>query len=145
MCTASRAELNCQLTTHWVKVKVKVTLQLTVSQPVRLGVEPHYYSLAVTVLFLWGALSDDRTGSVFCICCWHLPAQSFSGPSAVRLVTIFYCLRFETSLFVASYDSRGYGGGIQPRLHTVSDCDLKLVSLITSRHGPRKKHSSPLL
>jgi hypothetical protein len=33
------------------------------------------------------------------------------------LVTIFYCLRFETSLFVASYDTQGYGGGIRPRLH----------------------------
>jgi hypothetical protein len=34
------------------------------------------------------------------------------------LVTIFYCLKFETSLFVASYDSQGHGGGIRPRLHT---------------------------
>jgi hypothetical protein len=25
---------------------------------------------------------------------------------------MFYCLRFDTSLFVASYDSQGYGGGI---------------------------------
>jgi hypothetical protein len=33
-------------------------------------------------------------------------------------VTIFYSLRFETSLFVASYDSQGHGGGIRPRLHT---------------------------
>jgi hypothetical protein len=30
----------------------------------------------------------------------------------------FYCLRFGTSLFVASYDSQGHGGGIRPRLHT---------------------------
>jgi hypothetical protein len=30
----------------------------------------------------------------------------------------FYCLRLETSLFVASYDSQGRGGGIRPRLHT---------------------------
>jgi hypothetical protein len=61
----------------------------------------------------------------------------------VILMTTFYCLRFETSstwraryispknrvaqlypqgtkfLFVASYDSQGYGGGIRPRLHTV--------------------------
>jgi hypothetical protein len=28
----------------------------------------------------------------------------------VGLVAMFYCLRFETSLFVASYDSQGYGG-----------------------------------
>jgi hypothetical protein len=31
---------------------------------------------------------------------------------------IFFCLRYETSLFVASYDSQGYGGDIRPRLHT---------------------------
>jgi hypothetical protein len=31
-------------------------------------------------------------------------------------VTIFHSLRFETSLFVASYDSQGHGGGIGPRL-----------------------------
>jgi hypothetical protein len=34
------------------------------------------------------------------------------------LVTIFYYLIFETSLFDASYDSQGYGGGIRLRLHT---------------------------
>jgi hypothetical protein len=33
------------------------------------------------------------------------------------LVTIFYCLRFETSLFFASYESQGHGGGIWTRLH----------------------------
>jgi hypothetical protein len=42
--------------------------------------------------------------------------QSFSGPSPIGLVAISYCLRFETSLFVASYDSQGHGGGIQSRL-----------------------------
>jgi hypothetical protein len=57
-------------------------------------------------------------GSVFCICCWSLPAQSFSNPSPLGLATIFYCLRFETSIFVASYDSQGHTGGIRPRLHT---------------------------
>jgi hypothetical protein len=56
-------------------------------------------------------------GSVVYNCSWPPPAQSFSGPSPVRLVTIFYCLRFETSLLAASYDSQGYGGGIRPRLH----------------------------
>jgi hypothetical protein len=43
--------------------------------------------------------------------------HSFSGPSP-GLATIFYRLRFEISLFVASYDSQGYGGGIRSRLHT---------------------------
>jgi hypothetical protein len=57
-------------------------------------------------------------GSVVYNCCRPSPAQSFLGPSPVGLVAIFYCLRFETSLFVASYDSQGHGGGIRPRLHT---------------------------
>jgi hypothetical protein len=39
-------------------------------------------------------------GSVFRICYWPLPAQSFSGPSPLGLAPVF-----ETSLFVASYDS----------------------------------------
>jgi hypothetical protein len=56
--------------------------------------------------------------SVVYNCCWSSPAQSFSGPSPVGLATIFYCPRFETSLFVASYDSQSYGWGIRPRLHT---------------------------
>jgi hypothetical protein len=50
-----------------------------------------------------------------------MTAQSFSGPSPVGLVAKFYCLKFETSLFVASYDSQGHGGGIQPRLHTMNN------------------------
>jgi hypothetical protein len=35
-------------------------------------------------------------------------------------VAIFYCLRFETSLFFASYDSQGYGGGIPPRIFSLA-------------------------
>jgi hypothetical protein len=56
-------------------------------------------------------------GSILCIRCRSLQAQSFSGRSPLGLATIFYCLRFETSLFVASYDSQSHGGGIRPRLH----------------------------
>jgi hypothetical protein len=52
-----------------------------------------------------------------------LPAQSFSGSSPLGLETIFYGLRFETSLFVASYDSQGHGEGIRPHL-LVSSLDL---------------------
>jgi hypothetical protein len=36
----------------------------------------------------------------------------------VGLVTIFYCLWFETSLFADSYDSQGCGGGIRSCLRT---------------------------
>jgi hypothetical protein len=71
-------------------------------------------------------------GSAVCNCYWLSPAQSFSGPSPVGLVVIFYCLRFETSLLVASYDSQGHGGGIRPRLHTgtlISETNYALYSL----------------
>jgi hypothetical protein len=109
------------LPTVKVRVRDKVTLRLTVSQSVSLGVAPHLglmidwqlRSCFCGVCSLW-----REDGSVFCISCWPLPAQSFSGPSPFGLATIFYCLRFETSLFVASYDSQGHGGGIRPRFHT---------------------------
>jgi hypothetical protein len=52
------------------------------------------------------------------MCCWPLSAQSFSGTSPLGLQTIVYCLRFENSLFVASYDSQGHGGSIRPNLYT---------------------------
>jgi hypothetical protein len=49
-----------------------------------------YYCLTVAGLLMWGALSDEWKGLA----------------------------RFETSLFVASSDSQGHGGGIRPHLHT---------------------------
>jgi hypothetical protein len=81
-------------------------------------------------------------GSVVYNCCWSLPAQSFSGPSPVRFVTLFYCLRFNTSLFFASYDSRGYGGSIRARLH-MGYCRFSAELLfITISHWPNRKHLS---
>jgi hypothetical protein len=77
-----------------------------------------YYCLTVTVLFFVGRPLWWKDGSVFCVCCWPLPEQSFSCPSPLILSTIFYCLRFKTSLFVASYYSLGHCGGIRPRLNT---------------------------
>jgi hypothetical protein len=61
------------------------------------GVEPspglatRYYfllegcCLKVAVLFLWGALSDERTGL-------QLAVQSLNDPSRAEPVTILYCL-----------------------------------------------------
>jgi hypothetical protein len=61
---------------------------------------------------LWG-----EDGPVVNNSCWPWPVQSFSCPSPLGLATVFYCLRLETSLFVASYDLQGYGGGIWLHLH----------------------------
>jgi hypothetical protein len=108
-----------------------------------LGLLTKYYFLSegfclkVAVLSLWGALSDERMGLQFAV-------QSLNGPSRAEAVTILYCLigGFPNpdgqvpvfispknrvvqlyglvlgSLYVASYDSQGYGGGILTRLHT---------------------------
>jgi hypothetical protein len=123
--TPTSLSLIHRLTYNWLQqVKVKVTLRLTASQSVSLGVEPpsgahdqifffDIYGLVFVGCPLW-----REDGSVFCIYCWPLPVRSFSGPSPLKLETIFYCLRLETSLFVASYDSQGHSRGIRPRLHT---------------------------
>jgi hypothetical protein len=97
----------------------------TDGQTVSLGVEPHLRFMTRYLLLFdtYGLVFVGRPlwredGSVNCKCCWPLPAQFFSGPSPLGLATIYYCLKFETSLFVASYDWQGHGGGIRPRLHT---------------------------
>jgi hypothetical protein len=106
-------------------VKVKVILRLTVGQSVSLGIEPHLGLMTKYLLLFdsYGLVFVGRSlwrmnGSVFCICYRSSSAQSFSGPSPLDLATIFYCLSSETSLFVASYDSQGHGGGIRLRLLT---------------------------
>jgi hypothetical protein len=120
------------MTDFWF-LNVKVILRLTVSQSVNLGIVPHLGPMT-RYLFLsdsYGLVSMGRPlwredESVFCICRWPLPAQSFSGPSPLGLATVFYCLRFETSFFIASYDSQGHGGGIRPRLHTGRFLNVKV-------------------
>jgi hypothetical protein len=97
-------------------------------------------------LLMWGALSDERTGLSFIVAAglrqrnhsrvqipWdscpyftasdsRLPQPGGSGPP-------IYIPQEQDgpvypqalgSLFVASYDTRGYGGGIRTRLHTGS-------------------------
>jgi hypothetical protein len=63
---------------------------------------------------MWGALSDERT------CLLALPRA-----------VVFYFLRFVCSLFVASYDSQGYGGGIRPP-NSSNSCDFESESYITT-------------
>jgi hypothetical protein len=62
------------------------------------------------------------------VCLLYVPlalaSAVFLGRNPLGLATVFYCFRFETSLFVASYDSQGHGGGIRPRLHTGQTCTV---------------------
>jgi hypothetical protein len=64
------------------------------------------------------AISEQRTGLSFTTVPGLRQRSHSQVPSPPVLMTIFYRLRFETSLFIASYDSQGYGGDIRPRLHT---------------------------
>jgi hypothetical protein len=81
----------------------------SVNQSLTTSVEPHLW-LMTRYLLLFNSYGLVFVGrplwredeSVFCLCCWPLPALSFSGPNPLGLANIFYCLRFETSLFVAS-------------------------------------------
>jgi hypothetical protein len=43
---------------------------------------------------MWGALSDEKLGSVVLICCWASPVQSFWGVIPMGLMNIFYCVYF---------------------------------------------------
>jgi hypothetical protein len=64
---------------------------LVSSTIVRLATRYYVYFLSegcclqVVVLFLWGALFDERTGLQFVV-------QSLNGPSRAEPVTILYCL-----------------------------------------------------
>jgi hypothetical protein len=78
-------------------------LQPTVSRPVYLGVK--HPSWAQDQFFLLsdrcGFVDVGRPlwrveGSVIHNCFWSSSAQSFSGPSSTRLMTMFYSVRFES-------------------------------------------------
>jgi hypothetical protein len=87
--------------------------QSVLEQSTHLGLMTRSWLLSDSCRFVdLGRPFWQEDGSAVCNCYWPSPAQLFSGPSPLGFVAIFYCLRFETSNFVASYDSQGHGGGM---------------------------------
>jgi hypothetical protein len=64
---------------------------LSWNKPLIWGLWPDLYYVCDSYgLVLVGRPLWRQDGSVFYICCWPLPAQSFFGPSPLGLATIFY-------------------------------------------------------
>jgi hypothetical protein len=116
-----------------------------VSQSVSLGVEPHL-GLITRYLLLFDSYSFVfvgsplwwEDGSVFCIRCWPLLEQSFSGLSPLGLATIFYCLRFGRMRRWPNPNLPG-GAGEKPRRTSVriSDVPAKIRIERLSNTSPR--------
>jgi hypothetical protein len=106
-------------------------------------------------------LTRGRVCNLLYNCFWALPEQSFLGRSPAELTTIFYCLIWNSpnlegyvpvfisprnrvaqlysralgSLFVAPYDSQGYGGVILTRLHTGHACSNTQIARSYQKHS----------
>jgi hypothetical protein len=99
-----RLTFNWQLNYECTGNSLSLILLPTVSRPVYLGIKHPsgaYDQIFITVSCRFVDLRCSLwrvDGSVAYNYCWPSPAQSFSSPSLGGLTTIFYCLRFETSL-----------------------------------------------
>jgi hypothetical protein len=112
------------LFTSWLssdRIKVKVTLRLTVNQSVSLGSEPHL-GIMTKYLLLFNSYRLVFVGRV-CLLYMLLTLSSavFLGSESLGTRDHILLSPIWDFPFVASYDSQGHGAGIRPRLHTGPD------------------------
>jgi hypothetical protein len=89
-------------------------------------------------LFVWGALSDDRTGL-------QLAMQSLNGPSGAEPVTILYCFIWDSPNVegqVPVYTSPMKSGPVQSQ-KSKSRYDLRSVNQYVSEPSPRGFRGAP--
>jgi hypothetical protein len=127
---------------YFIVVNLRTTVSLSWCQETIWVPWPDFFYLSNDCGFpLW---REDRSVIYLYNCFWTLPKRPLSCTSSVELTAIFYCLIWDSPnlegqvpvfisprnrvaqlysqalgyIFVASYDSQGYGGGILTRLHT---------------------------
>jgi hypothetical protein len=99
------------------------------------------FCLTVTVLSVWGALSDEKTGMSFVRV---TVSNSKSVVSMFNIVT-FYTLYMLFSVCIYAIYTRPLSVQAQySRSCPISRLTNWLTLLTTSQHGPRRKHSTPL-
>jgi hypothetical protein len=90
--------------------------QYVLVSSILVGLATRYYFLSeccclkFAVLFLWGALSDERTGLQFAV-------YSLNGPSRPEPVTIFYCLIWDSKIWLRSHLRPPKPGGPGSRIY----------------------------
>jgi hypothetical protein len=138
----SRLASRHSTTVLFAVAKVKVTLRLTVSQSVSVGVEPHLGAHDQIFITVWqlrscfssGALSDEKTGLSFVYA---------AGPCQRSLsrVRVPWDLRpyFTVSDLRLRFSSLPTTRRVTVPASTGSSRSRLLCSFITPRHGPHRK------